>query len=215
MSVKSSKAIIAGIHDSTIVANWCGDQIQSRKWEEASLRPIPLFDQIYRQVRDDILAGRLKPGAEAAVVARVGCPPRRLAHHHSRGLDQLRAEGLHRIAARDSVRVSRQLPEDARRRAPVCQNRTGAPPRSPAATPCKGFRDGRIRANTARRSLPDRRARARCVSVQTMGTTFRGGLAQDAARTAELSSGRRLSAASPGDRRYLGAERGVPAMRSR
>jgi GntR family transcriptional regulator/MocR family aminotransferase len=83
------------------------------------LRPIPLFDQIYRQVRDDILAGRLKPGARLpssrAWAAKLGVSRTTILT----ALDQLRAEGYIESQRASAVRISRQLPDDARRRSPV------------------------------------------------------------------------------------------------
>lgn len=99
------------------------------------MRPIPLFDQIYRQVRDDILEGRLKPGAKLpssrAWAARLGVSRTTILT----ALDQLRAEGYIESQRASAVRISRQLPDDARRRAPVRPATTIASVIPPAPSP--------------------------------------------------------------------------------
>jgi GntR family transcriptional regulator/MocR family aminotransferase len=83
------------------------------------LRSTPLFDQIYRQVRDDILAGRLKPGdklpSSREWATKLGVSRTTILT----ALDQLRAEGYIESRRASAVRISRQLPEDTRRRPPA------------------------------------------------------------------------------------------------
>jgi GntR family transcriptional regulator/MocR family aminotransferase len=99
------------------------------------LRPIPLFEQIYRQVRDDILAGRLKSGAKLPSsrewATRLGVSRTTIIT----ALDQLRAEGYIESQRASAVRISRQLPEDSRRRAPVPLNNPSSSAIRPPARP--------------------------------------------------------------------------------
>jgi GntR family transcriptional regulator/MocR family aminotransferase len=94
-------------------------------------KPEPLFDQLFGQVREDILSGRLRRGeklpssrdwAKQLGVSRTTVLT---------ALDQLRAEGYIESRAASAVRVTRELPEDALRRTPASRNR----PRLPVALP--------------------------------------------------------------------------------
>jgi GntR family transcriptional regulator/MocR family aminotransferase len=91
----------------------------------------PLFEQLYRQVRDDILAGRLQRGdklpSSRAWAGQLGVSRTTVLT----ALDQLRAEGYLESRQAASVQVTRKLPEDTVRHAPVHT----AVPRAPAPMP--------------------------------------------------------------------------------
>jgi GntR family transcriptional regulator/MocR family aminotransferase len=111
----------------TIVANWYAYQIQFACCGEYQLASYfldsdssePLFEQLYRQVRDDVLAGRLPPGEKLP-------SSRRWADHLGvsrttvlTALDQLRSEGYIESRQASVVRVTRKLPEDSLRHLPA------------------------------------------------------------------------------------------------
>jgi GntR family transcriptional regulator/MocR family aminotransferase len=86
---------------------------------------VPLFEQLYQQVRDDILTGRLERGGKLpssrAWAARLGVS--RTTILPSRSASRRR---LHRVAPASALRITSKLPEDSQRRTPV-QSATARP----------------------------------------------------------------------------------------
>ncbi len=80
---------------------------------------IPLFEQLYQQVRDDVVTGRLQRGgrlpSSRAWAARLGVSRTTILT----ALDQLRAEGYIESRPASGVRITSKLPEDSQRRAPA------------------------------------------------------------------------------------------------
>jgi len=89
-----------------------------------------LFEQLYRKLRDDILAGRLQPGerlpSSRPWAAKLGVSRTTILT----ALDQLRAEGYTESRQASEVRITLSLPEDTLRRLPVRSK--GARPPAPS-----------------------------------------------------------------------------------
>jgi GntR family transcriptional regulator/MocR family aminotransferase len=93
--------------------------------------PVPLFEQLYQQVRNEILAGRLRPGdklpSSRTWAERLGVSRTTVLT----SLDQLHAEGYIQSRRATEVRVANTLPDDSLRRAPGDARHARIPPIRP------------------------------------------------------------------------------------